>query len=78
MQSSTHSLAQQVYDAVIHNPHLKQRPVHFNTDEGKITIQGSVESYFEKQMAQEAVRHIEGIQSIENQLEVRWSYGRRN
>ena len=54
MQSTAFTLVQQMSNAVIHNPHLKQRQVHFNNDNGRVTIQGSVESYFEKQMAQEA------------------------
>lgn len=73
MQSTAFTLVQQMSNAVIHNPHLKQRQVHFNNDNGRVTIQGSVESYFEKQMAQEALRKIKGIESIENQLEVIWS-----
>ena len=66
------TLAEQAHNAVIHNPHLKQRQVHFQAKDGQITIEGSVQSYFEKQMAQEALRNIEGITSIENQLQVVW------
>ena len=69
---STFTLSEQITDAVVHNPHLKQRQVHFETDNGRVTLNGSVGSYFEKQMAQEALRRIEGIKSIENQLEVVW------
>lgn len=73
MQSTTFTLAQQLTDAVVHHPHLKQRQVHFQTKNGRVIINGSVDSYFQKQMAQEALRQIEGIKSIENQLEVVWS-----
>ena len=73
MQTTTFTLAQQISDAVVHHPHLKQRQLHFNTNNGRVIINGSVESYFQKQMAQEALRQIEGIESIENQLEVVWS-----
>lgn len=71
--TSTFTLAQQISDAVVHHPHLKQRQVHFHTNNGRVTINGSVDSYFEKQMAQEALRQIKGIESIENQIEVVWS-----
>jgi osmotically-inducible protein OsmY len=31
-----------------------------------------VNSFFQKQMAQEALRRIEGVESIENHLQVHW------
>ena len=34
---------------------------------------GKVATYFQKQMAQESLRSIEGVQHIENQLEVCWA-----
>ena len=67
------SLSEQVQQAVVHNPHLKQRRVQLQTENGRVTINGSVQSYFEKQMAQEALRHIDGVTAIENRLEVVWS-----
>ena len=71
--STTFTLFQEVQNAVVHNPHLKRRAVHFNTENGKVTIRGSVKSYFEKQMAQEALRKIDGVTMIINDLEVQWS-----
>jgi len=47
--------------------------MHIKNDAGRVTINGTVQSFFEKQMAQEALRNISGIESIENQLEVSWS-----
>jgi osmotically-inducible protein OsmY len=47
--------------------------MHINSDAGRVTIKGTVQSFFEKQMAQEALRNINGIESIENQLKVTWS-----
>ena len=73
MSFTSQSLALQINDAVIHNPHLNHRKMHIRNESGRITIQGSVHSFFEKQMAQEALRNIKGIESIENQLEVTWS-----
>jgi osmotically-inducible protein OsmY len=32
-----------------------------------------VSSYFQKQMAQEALRHVDGVAEIANELEVCWS-----
>lgn len=72
MQIMTFTLAEQVNQAVVHNPHLKQRRIHAKTESGQVTINGSVQSYFEKQMAQEGLRKIEGVTCIKNELEVTW------
>jgi osmotically-inducible protein OsmY len=37
-----------------------------------VVLKGVVHSYFQKQMAQEAVRHVDGVQHIDNELEVTW------
>jgi osmotically-inducible protein OsmY len=70
MSSVNQPIAQQVYDAIFHNPHLNHRRMHVRAKGGKVTIEGRVESFFEKQMAQEALRKIDGVDSIENSLEV--------
>jgi osmotically-inducible protein OsmY len=36
-------------------------------------LQGVVGTFFQKQMAQEALRRVDGVQQIENNLEVAWS-----
>ena len=63
----------QIHNAVVHNPHLNHRRMHIRTKQGRVVIRGTVKTFFEKQMAQEALRGIEGIKSIENQLEVSWN-----
>ena len=35
-----------------------------------MTLRGVVQSYFQKQMAQEALRHVDGVHEILNELEV--------
>jgi hypothetical protein len=32
-----------------------------------------VHSYYQKQMAQEALRRLEGVQAIDNKIEVSWT-----
>ena len=66
-------LVAQIHSAVVHNPYLNHRAMHIKTKQGRVVIQGTVGSFFEKQMAQEALRGIEGVKSIENHLEVNWS-----
>ena len=73
MSTTLPLLAQQIHHAVIHNPHLNHRKMHIKTKQGRVVIEGTVESFFEKQMAQEALRNIEGVETIENQLTVTWS-----
>ena len=73
MQTTCQPLALQIHNAVVHNPHLNHRRMHIKNDSGRVTIHGTVQSFFEKQMAQEALRNINGIESIENQLKVTWS-----
>lgn len=64
------SLSQQAFDAVVCHPHLSQRCVAVQANAGTVRLEGTVHSYFEKQLAQEALRSIEGITAIENQLQV--------
>ena len=36
-------------------------------------LKGQVNSFFQKQMAQEAIRRVDGVQRIENMLQVNWA-----
>jgi osmotically-inducible protein OsmY len=42
------------------------------TDADTVVVRGTVETYYQKQMAQEIMRRVEGVQKIDNQLEVSW------
>ena len=66
------NLERQLNAVVVRHPHLYQRKLSFRTDQGHVTLHGRVRSFFEKQMAQEALRSLDGITSIDNQLEVNW------
>jgi osmotically-inducible protein OsmY len=63
-------LEHRVQDAINQNPYLSRRELHCEALDGKVVLRGRVRSYFQKQMAQESVRHIDGIVSIDNCLEV--------
>ncbi|MFN9342710.1 MAG: BON domain-containing protein, partial [Planctomycetota bacterium] len=56
----------------VRHPHRHQRRVFLRADGGHLVLQGRVKSFFEKQMAQEALRTIDGVRTIDNQLEVSW------
>lgn len=62
-----------IQTAIDENPHVPVRHLRFETREGHVTLNGEVTSYFQKQMAQEALRQVEGIEEIHNELDVVWS-----
>lgn len=65
---------QELAFAITHNPHLlKDKKLHFNEKTGRVVMKGNVNTYFEKQLAQEALRNIEGVREIENELVVDWA-----
>lgn len=71
--TSLPTLADRVDSVIKSNPFLAGRQLRFEAQEGRITLKGVVNSYFQKQMAQEALRKIDGVVEIENELEVTWA-----
>ena len=66
-------LDDRVLTALNQNPHVKRRNLRFETSEGRVTLRGVVGTYYQKQMAQEAIRHVDGVHEIANELEVYWA-----
>jgi len=67
-------LDDRVLSALERNPYLTHhRTLRFETQQGRVTLRGVVNTYFQKQMAQEAIRHVEGVAEIANELEVAWA-----
>jgi osmotically-inducible protein OsmY len=75
MQSATLTtpLFERINAALMSNPHVPSRQVSVEAADGHVVLKGSVRSFFQKQMAQEAIRRIDGVQRIENLLEVNWA-----
>ena len=67
------ALESRVMSALAKNPYLPGRHVHFEAEQGKVVLRGVVGSYYQKQMAQETLRSVEGVHQIENLLQVHWS-----
>ena len=65
-------LDDRVFTALERNPYLARRNLRFETSAGRVTLLGVVNTYFQKQMAQETIRHIDGVDQIDNKLEVCW------
>ncbi len=65
-------LTDRINTAFNKSPYLAKNQVKFMTNEGYVRLEGKVGSFFQKQMAQEIVRRLDGVQCIENQLQVNW------
>lgn len=73
MTETKRTFENQLELALAENPYLTGRQVRFETREGTIVLRGVVNSYFQKQMAQESLRRIDGVDEIENELTVTWA-----
>lgn len=71
--NSTSGLADRLDEALTANPHLFGRKFGYEADDGTVVLTGTVNSYFQKQMAQEAIRRVDGVEQIDNRLQVDWS-----
>ena len=67
------SLVDRLFVALQRSPHLPARNLRIESNEGRVTLTGTVRSYYQKQMAQETVRRLEGVREVRNHLEVHWS-----
>ncbi len=72
MRGPSQLLVDRVSLALERSPHIGRRNVRIETEQGRVTLLGVVSSYYQKQMAQEALRRVDGVESIENHLEVNW------
>ena len=49
-----------------------RRQVEAEAEQGRVVLRGTVGSYYQKQLAQEAVRSVEGVDEVDNHIEVDW------
>jgi osmotically-inducible protein OsmY len=66
------TLAERVEGAIHTSPHFLGRRIRSETDGSRVILQGIVASYYQKQMAQEIVRRVDGVEAIDNHIEVAW------
>ena len=57
-----------VRDALVRSPHFSTRRVGVRVDRGDVVLTGSVTSWYHKQVAQEAVRRVTGVEGVRNEL----------
>ncbi len=63
----------QVHGTLSNSPYVSTRNVQVDAEAGRVRLEGTVHTYFQKQMAQELVRRIDGVEAIENLLQVNWA-----
>jgi osmotically-inducible protein OsmY len=71
-QSSSRELLQRVDLAIKGNPHLSKHRVFCQEESGIVVLHGRVGSFFQKQMAQETLKRMAGVEKVINELEVDW------
>ncbi len=67
-----HALLQRVDSAIKDSPHLSGNHVFCQEESGIVVLHGRVDSFYQKQMAQEALRNLAGVEKVINELEVDW------
>jgi len=65
-------LLQRIDSAIKMSPHLASHQVFCQEDSGIVVLHGKVGTFFQKQMAQEALKRLEGVEKVVNELEVDW------
>ena len=73
MPATDFNLQQNLELALGENPHVAGKRLRVESRAGRVVVQGKVGSYYQKQMAQESLLRVEGVQELENQLEVHWA-----
>jgi osmotically-inducible protein OsmY len=66
------ALDEQVQGALSRSPYISARDLRVEAREGVVRLEGAVRSFFHKQMAQETIRRLDGVERIENCLQVEW------
>ena len=69
----TELLTHEIDTALKASPHLSRRNLQFAANRGRVRLEGEVSSYFQKQIAQEVILRLDGVEEIENLLEVTWA-----
>lgn len=71
--AETEVYLRQAEKALRDQPHLTFRPMRLHCTQGRLHLEGQVSSFYEKQMAQEVLRHFDHGIEIDNRLDVNWA-----
>lgn len=70
--NSPAALAERLHSELANNPYVARRNLRFEASAGRVVLRGTVKSFYEKQMAQEVVLRIDGVEEVDNLVEVNW------
>jgi osmotically-inducible protein OsmY len=70
MQTFDATLAERIGVAADGNPYLNGQQISVDDVSQSVVVRGVVSTYYEKQMAQETLLRVDGVESVENHLEV--------
>ena len=65
-----HDLAELIQSALARSAYLSGRDLRFEVRDDHVVLKGKVRSYYQKQLAQESLRVLEGVCRIQNEIEV--------
>lgn len=69
---TTDSLLAQVHGVLSRSPYVSANSFQVEATAGTVRLEGEVGSFYQKQMAQELIRRVDGVERIENCLRVIW------
>lgn len=72
---STSEVQTRINHALKGSPHYLGAEVVGTHDEGIVVLQGRVDTFYHKQVAQELLRKLDGVERVVNLLEVHWNLG---
>ena len=70
IRHDAHDLCDRIHLVLSRQPHLLGRAIRVEVIDREVLLTGSVRTYFQKQMAQESLRGVDGLERIVNRLEV--------
>jgi osmotically-inducible protein OsmY len=63
-------LSATVKDRLLSSPYMLVRQVSVRCEQGVVRLRGRLPSFYQKQLAQAAVRDLEGVSQVINEIEV--------
>ncbi len=70
MRGAESDLASRVAHALLSSPFIDCRWLHCEVRDGVVVLRGTLPTYYQKQMAQEHIRDLEGVGQICNEIQV--------
>jgi len=67
-----HHLVEKAKACLREHAHLQMQRLWCDLEDDKLVIRGQVPRFFYKQLAQEAVMHLDGPHQVVNEIEVVW------